>query len=56
MLKLLALSIVLAAVYFWYRGQQLLTERRKAEIEHQQRQQQQIVDVDAEVIHSSKRK
>ncbi len=53
MLKLLIVAGILATVYFWYRGQRLLTERRDAELDRDaQLRRQPPIDVDAEIIES----
>ncbi len=57
MFKLLIVVGILATVYFWYRGQRLLTERRRAELEQEERlRHQPPIDVDAEIIESEARK
>lgn len=57
MLKLLIVAGILAAVYFWYRGQRLLTERRQAELdEDAQLRRRAPIDVEVEIIEPAARK
>ena len=56
MIKLLIVAGVLATVYFWYRGQKLLVQRRDAELEDEARaRRRQPIDVEAEVINDRAR-
>ena len=51
MIKLLIVAGLLATVYFWYRGQKLLVERRDAELEDEARARRRSpIDIEAEVI------
>ena len=50
MLKLLLIIGLIAAAYYYYRAQELISERRKAELEQQDRARRNITDVEAEVI------
>lgn len=56
MIKLLIVAAILATVYFWYRGQKLLVERRDAELEEEARaRRSKPIDVEAEVINDKAR-
>ena len=56
MIKLLLLAGILATVYFWYRGQKLLVQRRDAELEDEARARRRSpIDVEAEVINDKAR-
>lgn len=56
MIKLLIVAGVLATVYFWYRGQKLLVERRDARVEDEERARRRSpIDVEAEVINDKAR-
>ena len=56
MIKLLIVAGILATVYFWYRGQRLLVERRDAELEERERHRRsQPIDVESEVIERPER-
>lgn len=55
MVKLLLVAGILASVYFWYRGQRLLAERRDAELEERERRRRRPIDVESEVIERPER-
>ena len=57
MIKLLIVAGLLATIYFWYRGQVLLTARRTAELEEERRQRRRSpVDVEAEILDAGGKK
>ncbi len=56
MLKLLLIVGVIAAAYYFYRAQELITARRQAELEQRERARRTITDVDAEIIDVTPRK